>query len=90
MKSSTHFVARKKAFFGVEEDIDFVFIERSWESNRLFAEILYEENQFTEIERAMYESWFRFLATRAPPVHGHVFICNHRDTGTLISLFKKK
>lgn len=73
-----------------DEEIDFVFIERSWESNRLFAEILYEENQFSEIERAMYENWFRFLATRAPAVHGHIFICNHRDVVVDRVSFRKR
>jgi len=63
-----------------DESIDFVFVERTWEANKIFAELHYEQGNMTEVERSMYESWMRFLAPLAPFTHGFVFLENAVDT----------
>jgi len=64
----------------LDDEIDFVFVERSWEANRLFAEVLYESKHFNELERAMYEGWMRFLSHRAQVSDGFIFLENQAET----------
>jgi len=62
-----------------DDEVDFVFVERSWEANRLFAEIFYEQKHLSEVERAMYEGWMRFLSENAHVSDGFIFLENESD-----------
>lgn len=64
----------------LDDEIDFIFVERSFEANRLFAEVFYEQKHFSEIERAMYEAWMRFLSERAQVSDGFIFLENQAET----------
>jgi len=64
----------------MDDEIDFIFVERSWEANRLFAEVFYEQKHFSELERAMYEAWMRFLSEKAQVSDGFIFLENQAET----------
>ena len=41
----------------------------------------YEQKHFSELERAMYEAWMRFLSEKAQVSDGFIFLENQAETG---------
>ena len=79
---SLAFFSRAKALKEIDYTKDFVFIERSVESDKLFAENCYKSNLLTTLEWKSYIIWFDWITEELLPLkHGtqkkHIYLrCN--------------
>ena len=51
-----------------------VMTERSWVTDKVFADFLYENGKMTEVEHSMYEYMWQWVVKEAPAYQGHVFL----------------
>eukprot|EP00494_Astrolonche_serrata_P029622 UN29889 len=57
-----------------ENQFKIVITERSWVTDKIYADFMYENGQMSEIEHSMYEYWWQWFIKEAPAYQGHIFL----------------
>eukprot|EP00492_Amphilonche_elongata_P002205 TRINITY_DN2481_c0_g1_i1.p1 TRINITY_DN2481_c0_g1~~TRINITY_DN2481_c0_g1_i1.p1 ORF type:complete len:110 (+),score=16.46 TRINITY_DN2481_c0_g1_i1:51-380(+) len=51
-----------------------ILTERSWVTDKVFADFLYENGKMSEVEHSMYEYIWQWFMKEAPAYQGHIFL----------------